>query len=163
MKYTMLMSMIALLSLSAVACAQNAESVQKQVYTSGVTIIKKAPLDNSGAATSSVATNDAIASVGNYDVVAGELPEGFVAFVKEGGNSGYFIKDTIGFSCVTQNCVPGNITAKQIGKSNYYLVQVANYEQWVEVMDILKNAKNNEQKIKDIKPDYFHGIDPKLQ
>jgi hypothetical protein len=170
MKVLKFLAICALSTLGLEVSAQVNESkdTTPEVYTSGVTFIKnKINNANNNAVLKSVDTSNydsSIATVGDYVAVEGQLPKGYVAFVKSGKNKGYFIKDTIMVECkIHEDCIPSSLNFKRIANSDLYQVKVEDYQQWSDTKDLLVELKNTEQKIINIIPDYFFGVDPKLQ
>lgn len=134
-----------------ISYAQEHQDNDVAIYESGVKLVKHSDYKSNLLRSSS---SDVIAKVGEYDVVAGKMPNNYVVLKVPKKGPAYFIGNTIVVKCKkNKECIPSNLNAKKVNNSGKYIVTVSNYAQYQDAMVILRAQDG----VKFVKPTKFYG------
>lgn len=130
------------------------------VYTEGVTFISKEKAKDNTVIPFAIETNTTIANVGDFKAIPGDMPKGYIAFVKPKKGLPYFVGDNILVKCKKNNkCVPSALNFTSQASDDLYQVKLTSYDEYKFAMKELKQRKDVERVI----PSLFFGHKPKLK
>lgn len=130
------------------------------VYTEGVTFISKEKAKKNTVIPFAIETNTTIANVGDFKAIPGDMPKGYIAFVKPKKGLPYFVGDNILVKCKkNNNCVPSALNFTSQASDDLYQVKLTSYDEYKFAMKELKQRKDVERVI----PSLFFGHKPKLK
>lgn len=156
--YKSIITTASLFLLTSICSAHSEENAT--VYTEGVTFISKEKAKDNTVIPFAIGTNTTIANVGDFKAIPGDMPKGYIAFVKPKKGLPYFVGDNILVKCKKNNkCVPSSLNFTSQSNKDLYKIELTNYNEYKFAMKELKQRKDVERVI----PSLFFGHKPKLK